>query len=288
MNRYPVTRSRADRRAFTLVELLVVIAIIGILVGLLLPAVQAAREAARRCSCQNNMAQLAIATHNFEFAREHLPAGVTNPDGPILSEENGQHVSFLVQLLHYVEESGIANNFDIDAGTYAPQNAAARAKVIGTYLCPSFPQSSNSDDTAGLTNYAGCHHPTEAAIDQDNQGLLFLNSRVRYGQILDGSSHTILIGEMLPGLNGLGWASGTRASLRNTTTWTNADEWSTSNWEADPDPLHVGGFGSMHAGGAQFCFGDGAVVFLTPGIDPQVFSNLGDRSDGAMMGELEY
>ena len=64
------TSSRGGRAAFTLVELLVVIAIIGVLIGLLLPAVQAAREAARRCSCMNNLAQVTLSTHHFEFAHE--------------------------------------------------------------------------------------------------------------------------------------------------------------------------------------------------------------------------
>ena len=164
---------RYPRRGFTLVELLVVIAIIGILVGLLLPAVQAAREAARRMSCSNNMLQLGIAIHNYEFSMEHLPSGTLNPEGPIQSTEEGQHVSFLVMLLPFIEQQNIANRFDIEAGTYAEVNQPARAVVVRTYVCPSFPMSTNLGATAGVANYAGCHHDDETQIDADNNGLLF-------------------------------------------------------------------------------------------------------------------
>ena len=279
----------ANNRGFTLVELLVVIAIIGVMVGLLLPAVQAAREAARRMSCSNNLGQLGLAMHNFEFSMEHLPSGVINPDGPIRSEPVGQHVSHLVQVLRYVEHQGVADNFEIAEGAYADVNAAARVQVIGTFLCPSSPSVMNDDNSAALTNYAGCHHHEEASIASDNTGLLFLNSKVRYGEIYDGSSHTILIGEMVPFADSLGWVSGTRATLRNTGTMINTLYGSRERrlfpeMPEDADPLWVGGFGSHHPGGAQFCFADGSVRFLSESIDPEVFQNLGHRADGAMMG----
>ena len=211
----PSARRWSSKTGFTLVELLVVIAIIGILIGMLLPAAQQVREAARRAVCQNNLAQLGIAIHNYEFSMEHLPPGVVNNGGPIRTEEKGQHVGFLVQLLPYIEQKGIAKNFDIAAGTYAAVNAPARAMRIPVFECPSFYFSMNDAQTAGITNYAGCNNGSEKPIDVKNNGLLFLNSNVTYGDIFDGSTNTILVGEMAPMKDTLGWASGTRASLRN-------------------------------------------------------------------------
>lgn len=279
------------RVAFTLVELLVVIAIIGILIGMLLPAVQQVREAARRCSCSNNVAQLGLAIHNYEFGTEHLPPGVIDSaPGPILTQELGQHVSFLVVMLPYVEQRGIAKNFDIAPGTYAPKNAAARKMEIPLYTCPSFPFTLNKAGSAGLTTYAGCHHGSETPIDDDNNGLLFLNSKVSYADIFDGSSNTILVGEFLPAEDSLGWASGTRSSLRNASELIDGGSWRNAakngiSMAPDANDI-VGGFGSMHPGGSLFCMGDGSVQFLMSAMALPIFDNLGNRSDGAMMGNF--
>jgi len=282
--------TRRDKRfAFTLVELLVVIAIIGVLVALLLPAVQAAREAARRCSCLNNISQLALGVHNYEFSTERLPSGTINPEGPIRSEPEGQHVSWLVQILPYVEMNNAYRLFDQSAGAYARVNSEVRALTVRLFVCPSYPGTdTNEDETAARTTYAGCHHDQEAPIDDDNHGLLFLNSQLRYTDILDGSSQTILLGEFRSDEDELGWVSGTRATLRNTDRFDvnyhlrkNRRQQAESRPPAGP--LDVGGFSSAHPGGAQFAFADGSSKMIRENIEPAVLHQLGHRADGELL-----
>jgi len=286
---FTVYGKRCPRRrdAFTLVELLVVIAIIGILVALLLPAIQAAREAARRSSCVNNEVQLALAIHNYEFHFETLPPGVTNPTGPIRSEPEGNHVGWIVRILPYMEEQNLFKHFDAALGAYAPANAEVRAHEIPTIECPSEPNEFiNEAKTVAQSSYVGCHNDVEAPIDKDNHGLLFLNSKIRYTDIEDGSSKTILLSEARVNPNELGWVSGTRATLRNTGTKLNSgpdpDE-APAPKEKPANSLAVGGFSSRHPGGINAAFADGSIHFIPDDIDPALLRQLGNRADGQIM-----
>jgi prepilin-type N-terminal cleavage/methylation domain-containing protein/prepilin-type processing-associated H-X9-DG protein len=281
-------RCLCRRPAFTLVELLVVIAIIGILIALLLPAVQAAREAARRTSCLNNITQLGLASHNFEFHYEKLPPGVINPDGPIRNEPKGQHVSWIVKILPYIEQQVLASKFDLAAGAYAPVNAPVRAAQFGALQCPSssIPMT-NEAATVARSSYVGCHHDSEAPIDKDNHGLLFLNSSVRYRDIYDGSTMTLLIGEALTSRDGLGWVSGTRATLRNTSKIEAGAPYLASSAPTEAEEqsgsLVVGGLGSHHPGGVNIGLADGSTRFISQTTDAQVLRQLGNRADGEIM-----
>lgn len=206
------------RAGFTFVELLVVSAIMGILVALLLPAVQQAREAAHRTSCKNNLRQINLALQHYHDQYAMLPAGTVNSTGPIRNAESGFHHSWYVALLPYLEEAPADRQIDRQRDIYDPIHKSIRQHRIPLLLCPSDDSLDESEEPVDLAlcNYAGNHHPWEAPINNDNLGVLYLNSYLPLTQIPDGTSYTIAVGEILRAVDDLGWASGTRATLRNT------------------------------------------------------------------------
>jgi prepilin-type N-terminal cleavage/methylation domain-containing protein len=204
---------RKKHFAFTLVELLVVIAIIGILISMMMPAIQAARETGRRAECTNNMMQLGMGLSDYQLAHQSLPPGTIADKGPVQNIAKGNHISWLVQILPYIQERTTYNNIDLSAGAYAPQNADARRLMISMFKCPSYVGLENPQTP--LSNYAGCHNSVEAPIAENNDGVLFLNSHIRDKDITDGTANTIYAGEKSGSQWDLGWMSGTRATLRN-------------------------------------------------------------------------
>ena len=322
MNIQPTPSDRPARRpgrGFTLIELLVVIAIIAVLIALLLPAVQQAREAARRSQCKNNMMQIGLALQNYEMSHERLPPGSINVTGPIKSEAAGYHMGWIVQILPYVDQRNVYKKIDFSVGVYDPRNTGAPAPAEGAeqpdggaaagpvpmfdasiggptmvklavLTCPS------EGATDGPTNYAGCHHDLESPIDVDNNGVLFLNSSIRFEDIPDGMSNTLFVGEKLRAGETLSWASGTRASLRNAGTPINAEaaalrrgvapiagEQPAAGGEgANAALLKVGGYSSPHVGGCHFAVGDGSVRFISENIEATTYKNLINRADGSL------
>lgn len=212
---------RPAHRGFTLIELLVVSAIMAILVALLLPAVQQAREAARRTVCKNHLRQIGLALQTYHDQYRMLPAGTVNATRPIRNVPAGFHHNWIIALLPYLDEVPLERTIDPRQDVYHRSHFATRRHLLPLLLCPSDDARTHAGVTTeplepALCNYAGNHHPWEAPIDVDNRGVLYLNSYLPLTQIPDGTSHTIAVGEFLRAMDDLGWASGTRATLRNT------------------------------------------------------------------------
>jgi prepilin-type N-terminal cleavage/methylation domain-containing protein/prepilin-type processing-associated H-X9-DG protein len=270
-------RRLALRAGFTLIELLVVMAIIGVLIALLLPAVQAARGAARRVECLNNMMQLSIGLQNYESSFESLPPGVVNPTGPIANRPEGYHYGWLAQVLPFLEEKNIFDHLNFQVGVYNASNLTARGVPIQLFLCPSDFNALPAPGPAP-SNYAGNYSSIETPIATTNDGLFFLNSRIRTEEIPDGASNTVAFAEKRLDPGDLGWASGTRATLRNAGWPFNTPAHAT---KANPDP--VGGFGSLHPGGFNAAFADGSVKFLRGRVGTSASPAHFSRADGEMI-----
>ena len=202
---------RTPKSGFTLVELLVVIAIIGVLVGLLLPAVQSAREAARRMSCTNNLKQIGLAMHNFHDTRNSFPEGATAQFGASLPQTN-LIVSGFAAILPFIEEANLQNlyNFDIP---WEGQSPTVASTPIKPYFCPSSAGENPVEDLEfgalglpvgtrfGVTtyllskgaNFRWCNQPS--SISPALRGVFDLGLKTSIGQIRDGTSKTMLVGE---------------------------------------------------------------------------------------------
>ncbi len=297
------------RRGFTLVELLVVIAIIGILVALLLPAVQAAREAARRMSCSNNLKQFGLALHNYHDTYKQFPTAGANWANP----QVGWQVQVLpfVEQEPLFERAKMGDRLgvpwwqvdSVDPGDPAWSINDLRYKQVPYTVCPSDGEGQDRDANWAQTNYSGslgsqrtpsnngaCAPYLVPGVNYENPGGdadhgnttvktnisgMFgrLGVNIAFGDVKDGTSNTIHVGEILPmcqdhtngwwHYNGMGNAhASTSVPINEMTTCI-----------GNPNPNFPGcvqsdwnltwGFRSNHASGAQFLFADGSVHFIT-------------------------
>ncbi len=306
LNNSPRCHSR-PRAGFSLIELMVSIAIIAVLAALLLPAIIQIREAARRAQCWSQLSQLGIALQTYESLHEVLPPGTQNRTGPIVSKESldDQHVGWLTQLLPYFDGIQLHEQIDFRQSVYAPDHEPVRAYRLPLLLCPSDPDVRRG--LVGLTSYCGIHNDTETPIDVNQNGVLFLNSAIRYEQIDDGTSYTIYVTESRIDHGGeLGWMSGTRASLRNGVVWTNRGAVDAAGNAAPPEFItrpneetasvqalrlkanrrstgnEVGGPSSHHGDLFNVMLGDGSGRTLSMRTSPNVLRQMTHRADGEL------
>ncbi len=198
--------SRPVRRdfGFTLIEMLVCIAILAVMMGMVLPAIQNARESARATYCRSNLAQLGEAFHAYHMTHQSLPSGSVDLQSPAAPGPDRFVWGWALQLLPQLDEQTLMSRLDASRGVDDPVNRAIIEQTPEFLMCPS----RSSQIPIG---YAGCHHDVLAPIQSDNNGILTLNSHVRFDELVDGLHQTILLGEAAD----VHWAEGTSGSLRN-------------------------------------------------------------------------
>ena len=315
------------RRGFTLIELLVVIAIIGVLIGLLLPAVQKVREAAARLSCQNKLKQIGLALHGFHGVHERLPPAydyVPPPGGPpkpwfpppppklppawdklppdFFIDPVDPGWGWAAHLLPHLEQDPLHRRIDFTKPTTSPSAADVRTTPLAAYTCPAdretgpymmYSMAGNMVDEASTNSYAACYGAMGllAAEPDKGNGVFSRNSKTRLGEITDGTSSTLAVGERPALFAKAPWVGAVTNAVISTTP--NAPVYSSSTHTApvmpmarvwtrplnDPwsNPLD---FFSPHSLVANFVYADGSVHAIPFSADLGVVQALATRAGG--------
>ncbi len=298
-------KNQHRQRGFTLIELLVVIAIIAILIALLLPAVQQAREAARRSSCKNNFKQVGLALHNYHDTHKTFPIGAAIAAG--CSGLSGNHMfSWGVHILPYLDQANVYNNINFSGQAFVATNFTSSSclSTVQPYICPTNPHpdvivnragtfAGALADGLGRTDMGGvadsvdwrCNNGTGVRPTPTGNGVLFGISSVQFRDITDGTSNTLLVGEVTGSLSPTGL---------NGNFYTGYDVFSTSNGINSIDTVPGGGsfgfrpqgFSSYHVGGCHFLLCDGSVRFISENIDQGLLAGITTRAGGEVIGEF--
>jgi prepilin-type N-terminal cleavage/methylation domain-containing protein/prepilin-type processing-associated H-X9-DG protein len=306
------------RRGFTLIELLVVIAIIAILIGLLVPAVQKVREAANVSTCRNNLKQMGLAFQNHHDVFKAYPSGglnwtVTNRywvnnaglqtsyvAGATPARYDQQSWGWMYQILPFIEQENLWAN---------PSDDVVGGTGLSLYYCPSVGrlptvfayQQSGASTRRSMTDYTG-NGGTWGGYEASGGNALdgpivptmsASKAKRRVGDIIDGTSNTLVIGEKY--LDG--------PAVSGTTPTCNDDQGYVDGWDNDTicyangdngsggpsippkyinrtDPGTCGHyFGSVHAGGCVVVFCDGSVHMVSFGINPTMWQRICSIND---------
>jgi prepilin-type N-terminal cleavage/methylation domain-containing protein len=305
------------RSGFTLIELLVVIAIIGVLVSLLLPAVQKVRDAALRTRCQNGLKQLGLALHSYHDIYGSLPPGASSI---LPSPDDHWWWSWMARLMPFYEQDNlykVADEFAHQPGHLSPWGPPANpALAVPQYVlqCPADTRTlvanwvlenpdTNEHITVAFTTFLGVNG-THFTLDPKNdpaRGLFFMESHVRFAEITDGLSSTLMVGERPPSEDGIfGWwfagegqhySTGSGDVVLGTNerneTYPGVCNYYGTRYQFSPgsvnnlcDQFH---FWSLHAGGANFMLADASVHFFTYGIDPSILPAMATRDGGEVV-----
>jgi hypothetical protein len=212
--------------------------------SLTLPAVRQARQAAQDAQSRNNLKMIGLAMHNYhDVFRQFPPSGIYGEDGTA-------YHSWQAMLLPFIDQAPLYNTIDFHVPWTDPANAGRFQYLVQPYLNPAIAEQADSAGY-GLSHYAGNSH------------LLLPNGETGLPDITDGTSNTILVGEVAAGFKPWGDPGNVRdpaaGLLHDANTFGTVD---------------------LQRGTVDFLMGDGAVIPISTSISPEVLKALATPDGG--------
>jgi prepilin-type N-terminal cleavage/methylation domain-containing protein/prepilin-type processing-associated H-X9-DG protein len=225
-----------------------------------------------------------------------FPTNFLVTSGKIGQPPHGQEnlfISWPEALFPFFEQDNLLKVLNLSQREYAnclgPNSTGAQ--VVNILLCPSdiLTNQVTTYTTGGKTYYFGMNSyganggtRSWYITSMTTDGVFWINSRVRIADITDGTSNTLLFGERyhqdpaytdIATLGGWAWANynAPQDYILSTAVPVNFQlaPGTRVGSPAFPEDDRVCAFGSGHTGGANFCFADGSVKYLT-------LTNVGD------------
>ncbi len=201
------------------------------------------RIAARRLQTTNDVKQIAFGVHNYHAPKSLLPSGT------ILSDGRLGH-SWETQLLPYMEYPELYQKIQLDKPWHDPDNRPVFEEILRPFRSLMVSEEKHRNAAGyGLSFYAV------------NERVLPVGERRSFEQITDGTSNTILLGEVKGNVR----AWGDPVNGRDPALGINQSPY---------------GFGGYFPGGAVMGFCDGSVQFLGDTTSPEVMRALATPDGG--------
>lgn len=203
----------------------------------------------KRAPFSNGLKQIGVAFHNYHDVYSVMPAG------GIFDEQGTEFHSWQTALLPFLGYAETYETVFFELPWNAQENQWPMGEGIWQYVNPAITQT-HTDSGYALSHYAG-----NSQVFPDNQGLA-------YEEIVDGTSNTVIAGEVVDGFAPWGYPRNVR----------------------DPaDGLHGDSrtFGSLgKKGGVMFLKADGSTVFVNNDVDPSVLKALSTPAGGEETPEM--
>ena len=205
-------------------------------VGFATPMRMAGPAQGPRIRATNNMKQIGLAFHNYHAAYRQLPTGIRDDQDKLL-------LSWRVQILPFIEEQALYEQFHLDEPWDSEHNIKLLAQMPEVFKHPNIPVA------PGKTIY-------QTPVGDDTMFPVD-DSDSRFRDVLDGLSNTVMAVQ---------------------TDAVSAVEWTKpSDWEADLKAPFKGL--AIRGGSFEVLFGDGAVISLTKEIGEATMSAILTRAN---------